>query len=91
MGILTSNGVPTNIASYGLRAGDQITVHGSSRNLRYFREIRAYMEQRPPMPDWLSLTFHGDGTFTATVERLPDRGEIQLPLNEQLIVEYYSR
>lgn len=85
------NGMPTNIASYGLKPGDQITVHGSSRNLRYFREIRAYMEQRPPMPDWLSMEFHGDGTFTAKVERLPERSELQLPLNEQLIVEYYSR
>ncbi len=85
------NGVPTNIASYGLRAGDQITLHGSSRNLRYFREIRAYMEQRPSAPDWLSLDFGGDGTLTATVKRMPDRGEINLPLNEQLIVEYYSR
>ncbi|PJF37459.1 MAG: 30S ribosomal protein S4 [Candidatus Thermofonsia Clade 1 bacterium] len=85
------NGLPTNIASYNLRPGDQITVHGSSRNLRYFREIRSYMEQRPPIPDWLQMEFHGDGTFTATVLRLPERSELQLPLNEQLIVEYYSR
>ena len=85
------NGMPTNIASYGLRAGDRITVHGSSRNLRYFREIRAYMEQRPARPDWLTMEFHGDGTFTATVVRPPERSELQVPLNEQLIVEYYSR
>jgi small subunit ribosomal protein S4 len=85
------NGMPTNIASYGLRPGDRITVHGSSRNLRYFREIRAYMEQRPKCPDWLTMEFHGDGTFTATVVRPPERSELQVPLNEQLIVEYYSR
>jgi small subunit ribosomal protein S4 len=86
------NGTPTNIASYGLRPGDQITVHGSSRNLRYFREIRAYMEQRrTAFPAWLRMEFHGDGTFTATVVRPPERSELQVPLNEQLIVEYYSR
>ncbi|MBO9308296.1 MAG: 30S ribosomal protein S4 [Chloroflexi bacterium] len=86
------NGIPTNIASYGLRPGDQITVHPSSRKLHYFREIRAYMAQRRTMrPDWLAMKFHSDGTFTATVVRPPERSEIQEPLNEQLIVEYYSR
>lgn len=85
------NGIPTNISSYGLRAGDTITVHGSSRNLRYFRELRAYMENRPGIPDWLSLDLTGDGNIVAKVIRIPDRRDIELPLNEQLIVEYYSR
>jgi small subunit ribosomal protein S4 len=85
------NGISTNIVSYAVKAGDTITVHGGSKNLRYFREIRAYMEQRPSTPDWLSINVGGDGTLTAKVIRVPDRNEIQLPLNEQLIVEYYSR
>jgi small subunit ribosomal protein S4 len=84
------NGVPTNIASYGLRAGDEITVHGSSRNLRYFREIRAYLDERPSPPDWLWLEFASDGVI-GRVLRMPERRDIELPLNEQLIVEYYSR
>jgi ribosomal protein S4 len=49
------------------------------------------MEQRPKCPDWLTMEFHGDGTFTATVVRPPERSELQVPVNEQLIVEYYSR
>lgn len=84
------NGVPTNISSYGVRGGDVITVHGASRNLQYFREIRAYMDERPQPPEWLDIDFTSDG-LVATVKRWPDRGEIELPLNEQLIVEYYSR
>src|SRR5260221_7230117 len=36
------NGIPTNIPSYTVRPGEEITVHGGSNNLRYFREIRAY-------------------------------------------------
>src|SRR5258708_13641650 len=44
------NGIKTNIASYGVRPGDEITVHGSSRDLKYFREIRAYMDDRPKAP-----------------------------------------
>lgn len=84
------NGVTTNISSYGVRPGDVITVHGASRNLRYFREIRMYMDDRPQPPDWLEVDFTPEG-FVGTVKRVPDRREIELPLNEQLIVEYYSR
>jgi small subunit ribosomal protein S4 len=84
------NGVPTNISSYGMRANDEITVHGASRNLPYFREIRAYMEERPTSPEWLQVDVTTDGVV-ARVLRLPERRDIQLPLNEQLIVEYYSR
>ncbi len=84
------NGVPTNISSYILRAGDEIAVHGGSRNLRYFREIRAYMEERPKPPEWLSVDVTANGV-QGRILRVPDRREIELPLNEQLIVEYYSR
>lgn len=84
------NGVPTNIPSYRVRAGDQITVHGKSRNLPYFREIRNYMENRPRAPEWLSISLSSNG-LEASVIRQPERREIDLPINEQLIVEYYSR
>ena len=84
------NGVPTNIASYSVRPGDEITVHPASQDIRYFREIRAYLEERPQPPEWLSLEANGSG-ITARVARVPERRDIQLPLNEQLIVEYYSR
>ncbi|HLY25130.1 MAG TPA: 30S ribosomal protein S4 [Aggregatilineales bacterium] len=84
------NGVRTNISSYGVRAGDEITVHGGSRNLRYFREIRSYMEERPKAPEWLSIDVSNQG-IAAKVVRFPDRRDIDLPLNEQLIVEFYSR
>lgn len=85
------NGVSTNISSYGVRAGDTITVHGGSRNLKYFREIRSYLDSRPNVPEWLSLDFNNEGALIGRVLRAPERGEIELPLNEQLIVEYYSR
>ncbi len=84
------NGVRTDIASYIVRPGDTITVHPTSRNIRYFREIRAYMEVRDKPPEWLSIDVNGNGP-EARVLRVPERRDIQLPLNEQLIVEYYSR
>jgi small subunit ribosomal protein S4 len=84
------NGVPTNIPSYSVRPNDVITVHGSSKNLAYFREIRAYMDDRPSAPEWLSITVDNAG-LTARLLRRPERRDIELPLQEQLIVEYYSR
>lgn len=86
------NGVSTNISSYNVRPGDEITVHGGSRNLRYFREVRAYMSDRPNPPDWLSVEVDAaNGNVIGKMLRRPERQEITLPLNEQLIVEYYSR
>ena len=84
------NGIRTDIPSYNVRAGDQITVHGGSRNIKYFREIRAYLEDRPKPPDWLTIDVTAN-ELAAKVQRLPERRDINLPLNEQLIVEYYSR
>jgi small subunit ribosomal protein S4 len=46
------------------------------------------MEERPPAPEWLSVDMAG---LKGTVEREPERRDIDIPLNEQLIVEYYSR
>ncbi len=84
------NGVPTNISSYIVRPNDVITIHGASRKLPYFREIRAYLDDRGQPPDWLSIEVNGDGVVGRVI-RVPERRDIQLPLNEQLIVEYYSR
>lgn len=87
-GHITVNGRRTNIPSFIVRPGDVISVRDGSRNRKYFKELRAYMEERPPAPEWLSLDM---ASLKGTVEREPERRDIDIPLNEQLIVEYYSR
>lgn len=82
------NGRRTNIPSYLVRPGDVITVRDGSRNRKYFKELRAYMADRPIAPDWLGVD---PMQIQGTVIRVPERRDINLPLNEQLIVEYYSR
>jgi small subunit ribosomal protein S4 len=82
------NGRRTNIPSFLVRPGDVITVRDGSRNRKYFKEMRAYMEERPPAPEWLAVDM---AAMQGSVERVPERRDIDLPLNEQLIVEYYSR
>jgi len=84
------NGEGVNIPSYEVRPGDTITVHARSRNLRYFREIGEYMASRQRPPEWLSAEVGRDGLI-ARVIRAPERRDIEMTLNEQLIVEYYSR
>ncbi len=87
-GHFTVNGRRTNIPSFLVRPGDVITVRDGSRNRKYFKEMRAYMEERPPAPEWLSVDM---AAMQGNVERAPERRDVDIPLNEQLIVEYYSR
>lgn len=87
-GHIAVNGRRTNVPSYVVRPGDEITVRSNSLKRTYFKEIRAYMEQRPPAPEWLSLDMT---TMKGVVQREPERRDVDIPLNEQLIVEYYSR
>ena len=88
-GHFTVNGIKTNVPSYLTRPGDEIAVREGSRNRKYFREIQAYIESRPPSPEWVSLD---PNAVKGVVIRLPERRDISdLPINEQLIVEYYSR
>jgi len=82
------NGRRTNIPSFLVRPGDVITVREGSRVRSYFKELRSYMEDRPAAPEWLDVN---GAAMTGTVLRQPERRDIDLPLNEQLIVEYYSR
>lgn len=81
------NGRRTNIPSYIVRAQDTITVREASRKRTYFKE-RAQQLDEGAVLDWLSLDM---GTMTARVLNSPAREDIAVPLEEQLIVEYYSR
>ncbi len=88
-GHFTVNGIKTNVPSYQTRPGDEIAVREGSRNRKYFREIQSYIEVRPHAPEWVSLD---PNAVKGVVVRLPERRDISdLPINEQLIVEYYSR
>jgi len=81
------NGRKLDIASAVVKAGDEVEIKNlaSSRQLaqRNLEENRAR-----PVPGWLTL--NGE-QFKATVTRLPNRDEIASDINEQLIVEFYSR
>lgn len=86
-GHFTVNDRRTDIPSMLLTAGDQVQVREGSRGSAYFKDLPALAEARN-FPAWLTRDAK---TLTGTVQRLPERAEIDGSLNEQLIVEYYSR
>lgn len=86
-GHFTVNGVRTDIPSYLVKPGDVIAVREQSRNNEYFRYVGEAMEHKRTV-EWLDVN---PGQLVGRVNALPERAQIDIPLNEQLIVEYYSR
>jgi len=86
-GHIRVNGHKVDIASYNVQAGDEIEIKNApgSRQLatRCLEENRARN-----VPGWLALNAEA---FKAIVNRLPNRDEMEQGINEQLIVEFYSR
>ncbi len=88
-GHVTVNGRKTNIPSYTVKVGNTIAVRPQSRNRAYFKnlvdggELRRY---RPP--DWLRFNA---AELSGEVVALPRREDAEQGINEQLIVEFYSR
>lgn len=86
-GHFTVNERRTDVPSMLLREGDVVAVREGSRGLEYFKGLGEQAEARTS-PAWLN---RDTKQLTGVVQRLPERAEIDGVLNEQLIVEYYSR
>jgi len=81
------NGRRTDVPSMLLKEGDTVAVRDGSRSLTYFKELSDLADARTS-PSWLN---RDTKQLSGNVQRLPERAEIDAFLNEQLIVEYYSR
>jgi len=81
------NGRRTDVPSMLLREGDTVAVREGSRGLEYFKTLSELVEGRTS-PSWVNRDIK---QLSGSVQRLPERAEIDGFLNEQLIVEYYSR
>ena len=81
------NGKKVNIPSYQVNAGDEIAIRESAKKLLIVEQGAQYAAQNP-VPAWLEMNFD---TLTGRVLSLPKRKDINLPINEQLIVELYSK
>ena len=86
-GHVTINGKKVNIPSYQVQVGDEIAIRESAKKLLIVEQGAQYAAQNP-VPAWLEANFD---TFTGRVLSLPKRKDVNLPINEQLIVELYSK
>ncbi len=77
------NDIPSTL----LHPGDVVAVRENAKQTAYFKALKQAEEMRTP-PTWVELDINN---LSGRVLRLPDRAEIDGNLNEQLIVEYYSR
>jgi len=86
-GHVAVNGRKVNIPSFQVNAGDEIEVRENSKKLSVLEIAKDFASHQTP-PTWLEIDRDG---YKGRVTALPKREDINLPINEQLIVELYSK
>ena len=81
------NGKKVNIPSYQVNVGDEIAIRPEAKKLVIVEQGTQYAAQNP-VPVWLEANFEN---MSGRVLSLPKRKDVNLPINEQLIVELYSK
>ncbi|MEN6465381.1 MAG: 30S ribosomal protein S4 [Syntrophaceae bacterium] len=81
------SGKKVNIPSYLVGAGEEIQVREKSRNITRILESMDIVARRG-LPQWLELD---KDNFKGTFKRIPARDELTMPIQEQLVVELYSK
>lgn len=84
-GHITVNGKTVDIPSYLVKKGDEISIKENKRDNAMFKELRG---AKIVMPKWVSFDTE---TFVGKILDLPKREDIDVAVNEQLIVELYSK
>ncbi len=86
-GHIRVNGKKSTVPSLLVKPGDSVTVLEASRTSPFFEGIAKELSHHT-LPEWLTLDA---ANLSGSVVTLPTRQQIETPLKEQLIVEYYSR
>ena len=81
------NGRPTNIPSFQVKPGDRVEVRESRRSREPFKLAKETLKSHQA-PEWLTVDA---ASLSGTISTSPSRDQMPLDLNEQLVVEYYSR
>lgn len=87
-GHFTLNGRRIDVPSIRLRPGDELIVRDKSKQSEYFKKLDDVSPAPSAFPGWLKVDRK---KLSATVTGVPTREEAEPDINEQLIVEYYSR
>ena len=86
-GHILVNGKKVDIPSYRVKIGDEISVAEGSRSMGFIQENMEAQKRRRVSP-WVEMDADN---FKGTFVRLPAREDLALPINENFIIEYYSR
>jgi small subunit ribosomal protein S4 len=86
-GHVTVNGKKVNIPSYQVSVGDEIAIREDAKKLVIIEQATQFAAQNP-VSGWLEANFQN---MSGRVLHLPKRTDVDLPINEQLIVELYSK
>lgn len=86
-GLFTLNGHKVNIPSIQLRVGDSVEIPEKNRQVKIFADAQETIGRRGT-PNWLEADYDA---FKGTVKAMPQREDIRTEVNEQLIVELYSK
>lgn len=81
------NGKVINIPSYLIKAGDVIEIKESAKSMQRYKDIIEVTGGRL-VPEWMDVDIEN---FKGTIKNLPTREMIDVPVNEMLIVELYSK
>ena len=81
------NGKRVNIPSYQIKAGDVVEIREKSKGSQRYKDILEVTGARI-VPEWLEAD---QENLSGTVKALPTREQIDVPVNEMLIVELYSK
>ena len=81
------NGKQINIPSYRVKAGDVIEIKEDKKSIQRFKDIAAVTAGRLT-PEWVDVDLE---KFSGVVKELPTREQIDVPVDEMLIVELYSK
>jgi small subunit ribosomal protein S4 len=81
------NGRKVDVPSFQVKAGDTVSVHGTSAQNAAIQHALEEVKGRG-VPEWLSFD---TGQMSGKISSLPTREQINLPVQEQLIVELYSK
>jgi small subunit ribosomal protein S4 len=86
-GHIAVNGRKVNIPSYQVSAGEEIAIRENSKKMPILEQAKEFASHQNA-PTWLEIN---RDNYSGKVLSLPKREEIQVPVNEQLIVELYSK
>ena len=84
---MTVNGKKVDIPSYTLKAGDKISIQDKFKENPVLKRSVESLQKRG-VPEWLEVD---TTTLSGSFKKIPTKDEIALPVQEQLIVELYSK